>query len=538
MLQKWLELMCKMLVRLGNICAWVWRKRCALFAVFASVICVSAAIIYMRYSRDIPETFYEDPVMHFKYGSTGGDRLVGIPEGIWNALPELCADYLPGQGLESLGFIYEEGMDRAVGTSKRYTLGFERISINCAVCHTGTYRETEDSEATVVTGMPNHRIDLNGLVNFLTECALDERFNPWQVVQAAERGGADYSILQKFLLRLAVPVIREALIGIRFRLRFLKNEPEPGPGRFDTFNPAKALLNWPFEKLPARETIGLADFPSLWLQGQREGMHLHWDGNNNSVSERNRSAAFGSGAMPTLLDRKSMSFIAEWLKNDAVPPAYPFPIDKPLAAQGEPLYRDYCASCHGQNGRDFSGEYVGQVDPIDRIRTDPCRLDNYTYKLAVDQGNLYAAFPNERFRHFRKTNGYSNMPLDGVWLRAPYLHNGSVPSVRDLLEPSENRPHFFYRGSDVIDQEKLGFVSDKAIYKGRALFRFETQCVDDPDSAVDCSRVKNAQNHYPNNICQPGPWAGNGNRGHEGEAYGTHLTDDEKDAIVEYLKTF
>ena len=40
-----------------------------------------------------------------------------------------------------------------------------------------------------------------------------------------------------------------------------------------------------------------------------------------------------------------------------------------------------------------------------------------------------------KFSHFRKTDGYANMPLDGVWLRAPYLHNGSVPTLRALLFP-------------------------------------------------------------------------------------------------------
>ena len=55
-----------------------------------------------------------------------------------------------------------------------------------------------------------------------------------------------------------------------------------------------------------------------------------------------------------------------------------------------------------------------------------------------------------KFSHFRKTDGYANMPLDGVWLRAPYLHNGSVPTLRALLFPEE-RPAVFYRGYDVYD---------------------------------------------------------------------------------------
>ena len=100
------------------------------------------------------------------------------------------------------------------------------------------------------------------------------------------------------------------------------------------------------------------------------------------------------------------------------------------------------------------------------------------------------------------------MPLDGLWLRAPYLHNGSVPSLRDLLEPAANRPPAFYRGNDVYDPVKLGFVSDQPEANGKKLFRLDT--------AVP----------------------GNGNGGHEGKAYGTELSAGEKTALVEFLKTF
>jgi hypothetical protein len=56
--------------------------------------------------------------------------------------------------------------------------------------------------------------------------------------------------------------------------------------------------------------------------------------------------------------------------------------------------------------------------------------------------------------------GYIAAFLDGIWLKAPYLHNGSVPSLRDLLEPAAQRPKVFWRGYDVYDQTKVGFVSD------------------------------------------------------------------------------
>jgi hypothetical protein len=100
------------------------------------------------------------------------------------------------------------------------------------------------------------------------------------------------------------------------------------------------------------------------------------------------------------------------------------------------------------------------------------------------------------------------MPLDGIWLRAPYLHNGSVPTLRALLEPTERRPKVFYRGNDVYDRIDVGFVADAPDDHGRRFFRFDTS----------------------------GP--GNGNAGHEGRAYGTELSDADKAALVEYLKTF
>jgi len=223
-----------------------------------------------------------------------------------------------------------------------------------------------------------------------------------------------------------------------------------------------------------------------------------------------------------------MARIEQWLLYKE-PPKYPLPIDPQLSAQGEKLYAQYCANCHGRIGRDFNGEYVGDIVPIDKIGTDRHRLDSYTERLAVAQNTLYAGYP-WRFSHFRKTFGYVNLPLDGVWLRAPYLHNGSVPTLRDLLNPSAERPTIFYRGYDVFDPVKVGFVSDVSRFdeEGRSkedsenprkYFRFDTQV-------------------RPGGLTPRDRNEGNSNAGHEGPAYGTTLSAQEKDAIVEYLKTF
>ena len=139
-------------------------------------------------------------------------------------------------------------------------------------------------------------------------------------------------------------------------------------------------------KLSTNEWVGNCDLPSIWNQAKRANMWLHWDGNNNSVEERNRSAAFGTGAVPRLLDRESLTFIANWLRSDAnQPPKYPFEIDAELAERGKPLYAEYCAACHGANGRDFSGRWVGKVEPIDQRHQ---RLGNVTAAIETEMAAL------------------------------------------------------------------------------------------------------------------------------------------------------
>ncbi len=223
-----------------------------------------------------------------------------------------------------------------------------------------------------------------------------------------------------------------------------------------------------------------------------------------------------------------MGRIEEWLTTKE-PPKYPFPIKKELREKGKPLYAKYCASCHGRNGRDFSGDYVGKVTPIDQILTDRHRLDSFTSELASTLSTIYTGYP-WRFTHFHKTFGYANSPLDGIWLRAPYLHNGSVPTLRDLLNPASDRPEVFYRGYDVFDQQKVGFVSEKAKFTEEG---GSTEEPNDPRRYFKFDIKEKKEGKTPRDRNE-----GNSNAGHEGYAYGTMLSSDEKNAIVEYLKTF
>ena len=471
--------------------------------IILAIIVALAAYLFWRFNPDRPVD-YSDIEEHFKYGSIGSEPATGVPYWILKVLPIMFADKLPGEGYASLGFVEEEGRDLPVGFSMRRVM-IDRAWLNCGVCHTGTVRDTPGSQPTVYTGMPANTMDLQALVLFLLECGRDERFTADAMMPEIDKIG-DLGFLERLLYRyVAIPQTRDGLLAIGSTVDFFGRQPDRwGPGRVDTFNPYKAVqLNFPMDKVPDEEIIGVSDLPSIWLQRPRIGMELHWDGNNDSVEERNKSAALGAGVAPATIDIPRIERIEEWLL-DLEPPGYPYEIDGQLAAQGKALYERDCADCHGKDGRDFEGKYVGKVADIADIGTDPHRLDSYSAALVANQNTLYAGYP-WRFSRFKKTNGYSNLPLDGIWLRGPYLHNGSVPTLRDLLNHPDERPQVFYRGYDVIDREKVGFISDVAEEGERRYFRYDTQL------------------------------AGNGNQGH---LYGIELESAEKDAVVEYMKQF
>ena len=473
--------------------------------------------IVWRFNADRPVD-YGAITDQFKYGSIGSEPGGSLKEAaggllppypVFKALPSICPDKLPG-GYASLGLVFEQGQERPIGVSRRFRLGVEQVGLNCSICHVGTVREAPQSEPLIVLGMPSHQLDLQNFFRFVLSCVLDERFTPDNILGIIERDGGDLNWFDRLLYRyVVIPRTREQTLQLAQRLELIMSDKVTawGPGRVDTFNPYKGIqFNWPLDQLPLDELTGAADFPSLWNQKPREGMYLHWDGNNDSVDERNLSASLGAGVTPVTIDHERLARVRDWIW-ELPPPSYPYPIDKARVDRGAALYRRYCLECHADHQFKegvVKGSRVGTVEHIDAIGTDPYRLNSYTYIFAANQYTLYPD-SKHRFTHFRKTRGYANQPLDGIWARAPYLHNGSVPSMRALLDAPETRPKRFYKGYDVYDQDKLGFVSDVAEENGNHFFLFDTSL------------------------------PGNGNGGH---VYAVDLPDADKDAIVEYMKTF
>lgn len=441
--------------------------------------------------REVP-TYYESQEEHFKYGSIGTENAEGIPYFIWVVLPRLFQEKLPGAGgYTSLGLTWEEGKETPVGISKK-TIGFPRQGINCAICHNTTYRKSPKDNPTIVATGPSNKFDSQAYVRFLTDCASDPRFGADYILSEIQ-SNFPLAWWEKLLYRyLIIPQTKQAILKQKDSWQWTYSRPDWGPGRIDPFNPVKFRTLG----LPIDDTIGNSDMMPIWNEQQHQGFAFHWDGLETSLTETIQEGALGDGATRKSIDLKGLERVEEYIKS--VPaPKYPFSIDEKLVAQGQPIFESNCATCHA-----FGGKRTGTVIPVNEVGTDRHRLDMWTQE-AVDAYGKFADGYSYDFKNLQKTDGYVSVALDGLWLRSPYLHNGSVPSLTDLLEKPENRTQVFYRGYDVYDPDGVGFVAagEEATKRG---WKYDTAVT------------------------------GNSNQGH---LYGTELSGEEKKALIEYLKT-
>lgn len=486
------------------------------------VVVVSAFLValVLAVPPDDPRDF-ESEQDHFYYGSIGSDIASGLPLDVMRVLPAAFPEHLPpgseARDWTAFGFIQEPGHPMPIGFSVRTRL-IDFTSLNCASCHTGSVREAPGAEPMIVPGMPANTVDLHDYFRFIFDVADDERFTAETIVAAMEDAGIA-GPLDGLVYGLVVPRLRAALLqrAEKLEIFFEDDYPDFGPGRVNTFDTFKYDQFAPYyeahgQPIRPNEIYGIVDFPSVWNQGPREGLQLHWDGNNTSTRERNYSASIGSGAEPPTIDVRRLERVGDWL-DSLPPPPYPFAIDEEAARRGEAVYRARCMECHS-----FGQEGVGRVVPIGEIGTDRHRLDSYTEFLLEAQKGYTEGYPWE-FTHFRKTDGYVSPPLDGVWARAPYLHNGSVPTLLDLLTPAQERPRVFTTGDDVYDPEAMGFAHDVLVGDAQTGYAHpDGRRYTGTDFVLD-TRVR-----------------GNDNGGHTGPRYGTDLSDAQKRDLVEYLK--
>lgn len=482
-----------------------WLKYAALG--LATVAIIGAMIGYDRGFREYPQPDWvtATPEMRFKYGSIGAEQDSGVPYWIFYVLPRVFPEkfkedgkVVPG-GYAALGVPWEMGRELPVGFTQK-TIGFPRVANNCAVCHTTSYRVSPDSNPVFVVGGPGHTTNVEGFFRLLIDCAKDPRFNA-DILMAEINRVTHLDWIDKLLYRfLIIPITKKRLLEreAQFAWIYRQDFPEWGRGRDDAMNLTKYFMI----KAPMDDTFGPTDMPSVWNLKKyvwEKGHRMNYAGDSNDPYSVIMDSALGLlGAPPA--DKADFVGQVKWLKDylsELPPPKYPFAINAAKAAAGKPLFDTYCATCH-------ASDKTGTPLPLAEIGTDRGRLDSWNKGAAIKANQVVKDMGLDRKGLVEEDlKGYVAAFLDGIWLKAPYLHNGSVPTMRDLLEPAANRPKVFWRGYDVYDQTKLGFVSDS------------------PEARRLGTRLDTASK-------------GGSNQGHE---FGTSLSASQKDVLIEYLKT-
>jgi cytochrome c5 len=448
--------------------------------------------------------------------------------------------------------------------------GKEWFGLTCAACHTAqieyTNPETRQTIAIRIDGAPTladfNRMNYElvaALQATLADAAKFDRFAR-AVLKAGDSPAARDALRGE---------LQQQTAALHTRNEINKADVEYGFARIDAIG---FIFNQTMSTLPgipenARPSDAPASYPFLW--GTDQSNVVQWTGfaanlDGTGVIIRNGGEVIGVyGRVELTKEHKyasslmieNLGKIEDWVRelNSPVWPD-PFPgIDADKAARGKVLYADACASCHQVIARDVAikTKYNAVITPIEELQTDSTELDNMnqrTYVAGIYGGKksanlagavipdpttglhpLINAVTGSLLMHLEETligwieehatrvfnlgsgkPGYKGRPLNGIWATAPYLHNGSVPNLYELLLPAGQRSKTFTLGSRAYDPVRVGYAMDQpATAEGYTPFTFDVSL------------------------------KGNRNTGHEylTKKDGTPFTDDERWQLVEYMKT-
>jgi len=495
-------------------------------------------------------TWSKDDLQFFLHGSMSTEV---VPEAVLQAFIKTYPDLFSSWDLSHLGLIPDPAFGWPIGFSRKNVqhLGnLSAVGINCASCHVAQITSTSSKEPIRILGVTSH-FDVeaffgsvlvatfktsdpanmkrflayyvgatNGVHGDHAETALN---SAWKSQEAkiletvkADHFGAnevapgDLHRIDNADVRLDVRSLEKGDVDLAERvhsiLRLFHNmraalhvpdkppekvPPASGPGRNNAFGLlAASLLNSPQPYSPIK-------FGLVWNVDQRTW--VHWDGNTKSPIARNLLASLGLGA-PIQGKHGDLDFATIKRQTDSSekirPPHYPFKIDNEAAKRGAPIFSANCNSCHG------GPESDQRLHSVAEIGTDPSRAAMFTQQLADGFNKFLAELETEGYQPpkepgVRSTGKYVAAALGGVWARSPYLHNGSVRTMTELLTSPNERAKTFHRGSKVFDEVQMGYTDEGS-------YVFDTGTT------------------------------GNSNSGHD---YGTKLSPGQKRDLMEYLKT-
>ncbi|MEM1250093.1 MAG: cytochrome c [Acidobacteriota bacterium] len=341
---------------------------------------------------------------------------------------------------------------------------------NCLACHGGRVA------GTVVPGLANNEQDLGGLVGDLLKLR-------------SGGAGPEAGILALFPLNFTRGSTNATMYSIL--LGSLRDE------NLDQVFPPK--ISQPY----VHNTI---DAPAWWLYSKKD--RIYWDG----MAPKTTRTLMQFTMAPGLSGEKIRSWEDEFeVIHDYIAgleaPRYPFAIDEDLAKRGRQAFESTCSECHGTYGDEPT--YPNRTVPLALLGTDPVRLDAIRPESKAKYNKSWFANYGDH-PVIVDVRGYVAPPLDGVWATAPYLHNGSVPTLWHLLFPEERPDLWRHRGTADYDEQRGGLFVDTFDEVPAGLTEREQRFI------YDTSKVSQS------------------NAGHR---FPERLTPEERRAVLEYLKT-
>ena len=365
--------------------------------------------------------------------------------------------------------------------------GVEVVSTNCLICHAAPFN------GELIIGLGNENLDFTEdpvIEAELTGALIDDELSarPWR--RWADRIAAIAPFMQTDTIGVnPAPNLTFALIAHRDPQTLAWSE--------------QALL-----PLPPNQPLPIS-VPPWWRMQKKHAMFY------NGMGRGDQTRFMMMKALVCTDELTEAQAIYEYFDDIRAyivslrAPRYPFAIDNTLAQTGQAVFEQVCAGCHGTYGEDWT--YPNLLVPLEQIGTDP----EYA-KQILEKGWPYVDWLARSFygqgARAEPGLGYVAPPLDGVWTTAPYLHNGSVPTIAALLD-SQTRPRYWTRefNNQDYDEQALGW-------------RF---------TALDYGKT-NARSEQERKRIYDTDLPGYGNGGH---TFGDDLSEAERKALLEYLKT-
>jgi len=346
-------------------------------------------------------------------------------------------------------------------------------TLNCFACHGGQV------DGQVVPGLPNNRFAFATITDEvrLTKVLLGKPLTRNDLSSALFPLGTTRGTTNAVNFGVALLALRDADLNV---------VSGRSPGQF-VHHDLDAPPWWHFSK---KEYLYLDGFAP---KGHRGLMQFTLVPQNDAQSFRDREDDF----------REVYNYLMS-----LEPPKYSGQIDAQMANAGRLVFDRNCAECHGTYGD--NPNYPERMVPIDEIGTDRARFESLSGSRRQSYVDSWFNHYNDKKNGITEPDGYVAPPLDGIWASAPYLHNGSVPTLWHLLRPGERPKLWKHPATASYDHQRLGI-------------KFE-QLEKLPTSLTPALRREIFD------TSQPGKSAA----GHD---FPAALTEAERISLLEYLKT-